>query len=73
MTQYEGIRTASDAELENGLHVLADQRGSAEPLSPLWRASTYWIGRTIAEVERRYRADWGNDFDFAQRGYGDDA
>lgn len=68
MTQYEGIRTASDAQLEEGLHVLADQRGASEPLSPLWRASTYWIGRTYAEFERRHREDWGNGFSFGAPG-----
>lgn len=72
MTQYEGIRTASDAQLEEGLHMLGDQMRSAAPMSPLWRASTYWIGRTYAELERRQRDDWGNALGWATRDYGDE-
>jgi hypothetical protein len=61
---YEGIRTASDADLERGLHVLGDQMKEAPAFSPLWKASAHWIGRTYAELERRHRDDWGNCFGF---------
>lgn len=52
--------------------MLGDQMRSAAPMSPLWRASTYWIGRTYAELERRQRDDWGNALGWATRDYGDE-
>jgi hypothetical protein len=68
MTHIEGIRTASDRELDEALHTLCEQMKQDSVFSPLWKASTYWLNRTYAEIRRRQQDDWGNAFSFGDPG-----
>ena len=52
MTQYEGIRTASDIELHEAYRRLVVQ-GNCDD-APLRRAAQRWLGSVCNEINRRY-------------------
>lgn len=73
MTQYEGIRTASDGRLLLAIERLHEECLEHPLSSPRYKAAIKWLSSTRQELRRRAEADWGNVLGFMTRDYGDEA
>ena len=72
MTQYEGIRTASDIELHGAYRRMISQANAHETGSPVRKASARWLRAVCDEINRRYPSGPDDRFVPMWRDYGDE-